>query len=107
MFILQVFSQFDGIKDAVSFHLVEVSPKLSEIQHDKLCQKNEICDDKHDIYYKKGISRFGKCVYWYKQLSDVPRATSFFIAHEFFDALPIHKFQVKCVYIVLFLTKKM
>ena len=40
-------------------------------------------------------SNYGPVMYWYKHLEEVPREFSFFIAHEFFDALPIYKFQVK------------
>ena len=38
-FNFQVFSQFEAIWDVVSVHLVEVSPKLSQMQKDKLSGK--------------------------------------------------------------------
>ena len=45
--------------------------------------------------YKEAQSKYGPSISWYKQLKDVPQGFSCFIAHEFFDALPIHKFQVR------------
>lgn len=33
-------------------------------------------------------------VYWYNDLKKVPNNFSWYIAHEFFDVLPIHKFEV-------------
>lgn len=39
-----------------------------------------------------GISHEGIQVHWYKQFKDVPDGFSLILAHEFFDALPIHKF---------------
>lgn len=39
-----------------------------------------------------GITQYDIPVEWYTQLKDVPKSFSLVIAHEFFDALPIHKF---------------
>ena len=88
----------------MSLHLVEVSPWLSQMQYNKLTGQIDsntntsspsiTSDDSEDLYYKSATSRYGSPVFWYKQLPDVPKSVSFFIAHEFFDALPIHKFQV-------------
>ena len=44
--------------------------------------------------YRKAVSKYGIDVTWYQSLIDVPQGLSCFIAHEFLDALPIHKFQV-------------
>lgn len=96
--MLRVFMQFPGIKDAVSLHLVEVSPFLSQMQYDKLAHADKLtansCHATSDGCYQSCVSRYNNItVNWYKQLSDVPKARSFYVAHEFFDALPIHKFQ--------------
>jgi len=72
---------------------------LSIIQAKKLGAENndnesKIFKNEKNIFYRKGITKDGVKVYWYYSIYDVPREFSIFIAHEFFDALPIHKFQV-------------
>ncbi|XP_044865254.1 protein arginine methyltransferase NDUFAF7, mitochondrial isoform X2 [Mauremys mutica] len=72
----------------------EVSPKLSEIQALTLTGgKIQPELDVTSPVYMKGISKAGIPIFWYRELQDVPQGTSFYLAHEFFDALPIHKFQ--------------
>jgi len=67
----------------LSVHLVEISPFLTKIQEASLCGL-EIASTNR--------SKFGTGIQWYKNLDDVPKGFSFFIANEFFDALPVHKF---------------
>lgn len=43
--------------------------------------------------FKTTCSKTGVPIHWYDTLSKVPRGFSCFIAHEFLDALPVHKFQ--------------
>lgn len=93
--VLRVFASF-GLSSKFSLHLVEISPYLSEMQAKRLCcryfeTKKEDLDN--IPYYRKGESISGIEIYWYRELKQVPKAFSIFIAHEFFDALPIHKFQ--------------
>ncbi|XP_014211634.1 protein arginine methyltransferase NDUFAF7, mitochondrial [Copidosoma floridanum] len=78
----------------VSLHLVEVSPVLAEIQRKTLCP-SESTDDVNDSgkYYKRGKTPDNVEVFWYKSILDIPEGFSVFVAQEFFDALPIHKFQ--------------
>lgn len=102
--LLRVFSQFPAMRDAVSLHLVEVSNKMSEMQYQKLvghtlfqeCNNNSFMANavvKEPESYNHCISKFNIPVNWYHKVEDVPQEFSCFIAHEFFDALPIHKFQ--------------
>ncbi|XP_075718427.1 protein arginine methyltransferase NDUFAF7, mitochondrial [Rhinoderma darwinii] len=94
--ILRVFSQFQHLLNScdLSLHLVEVSPKLSEIQAIKLTGNNiETKYDENTSAYKKGRTKSGHQISWYYDVQDVPAGYSFYIAHEFFDALPIHKLQ--------------
>lgn len=100
--VLRVCAQFPGIRDAVSMHLVEVSPALSEMQRRKLSGQCAVDSAGQSVAaYGSGDqidatpcrSRHGVEVRWYKQLSDVPHGFAFYVAHEFFDALPVHKFQ--------------
>lgn len=75
-------------------HLVEISPYLSELQAKRLCcQHTETEKEDWVPYYRKGESVSGIEIFWYRELKHVPKSFSIFLAHEFFDALPIHKFQ--------------
>ncbi|XP_054271505.1 protein arginine methyltransferase NDUFAF7, mitochondrial [Macrosteles quadrilineatus] len=89
--ILRVFSKL-RMTDQVSCHLVEISSELSTLQSKALCEGTKDLDDKSPCY-KTGMSNFGIPVHWYKSAEDVPHQFSCIVAHEFFDALPIHKFQ--------------
>ncbi|KAF7287641.1 hypothetical protein GWI33_005990 [Rhynchophorus ferrugineus] len=89
--MLRVFSHFKALHQ-VSLHLVEVSPVLSEVQGKKLCSQSYLTNNYNNPIFRKGISHQGIPVHWYKQFKDVPDGFSLIIAHEFFDALPIHKF---------------
>ncbi|XP_043913423.1 protein arginine methyltransferase NDUFAF7, mitochondrial [Protopterus annectens] len=92
--VLRVFSQLNSIltKSQISVHLVEVSPKLAEIQAENLTveKTGRILDENA---YKQGFTQTGLSICWYRSLQDVPRGCAFYLANEFFDALPIHKFQ--------------
>ncbi|XP_070578086.1 protein arginine methyltransferase NDUFAF7, mitochondrial-like isoform X2 [Ptychodera flava] len=101
--ILRVFAKLMQIKDVVSLHLVEVSPKMSEMQELKLtgvitgsADSGKDCERLQDgpAGYKTARAKNGTPVTWYRKLEDVPRGVpTCFIAHEFFDALPVHKIQ--------------
>ncbi|XP_015713101.1 protein arginine methyltransferase NDUFAF7, mitochondrial [Coturnix japonica] len=93
--ILRVFNQLASVlsKCDVSIHLVEVSPKLSAIQAEMLTGGKVQSNPENNSAYMKGISKTGIPIYWYRDIQDVPQGYSFYLAHEFLDALPIHKFQ--------------
>ncbi|XP_025902749.1 protein arginine methyltransferase NDUFAF7, mitochondrial [Nothoprocta perdicaria] len=93
--ILRVFKQLASLlsKCDISIHLVEVSPRLSEIQAQMLTGGQVQSSPRDDPVYMKGISKTGIPISWYRDIQDVPQGYSFYLAHEFFDALPIHKFQ--------------
>ncbi|XP_044763454.1 protein arginine methyltransferase NDUFAF7 homolog, mitochondrial [Coccinella septempunctata] len=90
--ILRVFGQFKSLSSC-SLSLVEVSPYLSKLQGQRLCLQSNNVSIPSSPFYKEGIAQEGVQVKWYKRLEDVPDIFSIVIAHEFFDALPIHKFQ--------------
>ncbi|XP_064781600.1 protein arginine methyltransferase NDUFAF7, mitochondrial [Oncorhynchus masou masou] len=94
--ILRVFSQLRGALGgaAVSVHLVEVSPKLSQVQAQCLTgDQSQVSASEDEPVYRQGTATTGLPISWYRNLDDVPRGFSIYLAHEFFDALPIHKFQ--------------
>ncbi|PFX32758.1 NADH dehydrogenase [ubiquinone] complex I, assembly factor 7 [Stylophora pistillata] len=101
--ILRVFGKFPELHSKLSLHLVEVSPALSEIQEKILTvnhrydqEKQNVTDreDGSDLCYKKCVTRSGTPVSWYRGIQDIAsNGNCIFIAHEFFDALPVHQFQ--------------
>uniref|UniRef100_A0A674AQE9 Protein arginine methyltransferase NDUFAF7 n=1 Tax=Salmo trutta TaxID=8032 RepID=A0A674AQE9_SALTR len=75
-------------------HLVEVSSKLSQVQAQALMRnQSQVWARKDEPVYRQGTITTGLPISWYRNLDDVPRGFSIYLAHEFFDALPIHKFQ--------------
>ncbi|XP_021109390.1 protein arginine methyltransferase NDUFAF7, mitochondrial isoform X2 [Heterocephalus glaber] len=94
--ILRVFSQLGSVlKNCdISIHLVEVSQNLSELQALTLTEaKIPLEQNPESLVYMKGVTKSGLPISWYRDLQDVPKGYSFFLAHEFFDVLPVHKFQ--------------
>ncbi|KAM8832277.1 protein arginine methyltransferase NDUFAF7, mitochondrial isoform 2-T2 [Spinachia spinachia] len=92
----EVFSQLQSVVGgaSVSLHLVEVSPVLSRLQAQQLTgSHSREADAEDEPVYRHGETAAGLPVSWYRRLEDVPTGFSIFLAHEFFDALPIHKFQ--------------
>lgn len=93
-FKFQVFNRFKGDKH-LSVHLVEVSELLAGIQAEKLCSSVEETD-LESTYYKHGKTKNNVPVYWYKNFLDTRlRGFTLVVAHEFFDALPVHKLRVR------------
>ncbi|WAR18441.1 NDUF7-like protein, partial [Mya arenaria] len=94
--MLRAFSKFPELSKALSVHLVEVSVTLSRLQEEKLSATPDQpapSSKEGELHYKSCLSKYGPCVYWYRDIKDVPAGCNMFVAHEFFDALPIHKFQ--------------
>lgn len=92
--VLRIFAHFN-LSNHISLHLVEISSHLSDMQARRLCCNFAATpkDDASVKYYQSGETISGIKVYWYHKIEDVPKAFSIYLAHEFFDALPIHKFQ--------------
>ncbi|GIY94205.1 hypothetical protein CEXT_392912 [Caerostris extrusa] len=90
--ILRVFSKLTSQHKSnlnLSVHFIEVSPHLCHIQMSKLCSRHV----KEELHGKTLTTKYGFPITWHPHLVNVPEAFSLFLAHEFFDAMPIHKFQ--------------
>lgn len=93
--MFQVFKRLK-VLPKVTIHLVELSPTLSLIQANALC----VTSQEHEgNCYRKGITEEGVEVCWYYAVEDVPKNFSIIVAQEFFDAVPIRKFQVSILLI--------
>lgn len=81
----------------MSVHLVEISPVMREMQRASLCGKEldstELEGKKDPVACGQSVTESGIPVSWYRNIFDAPKGLSFYLAHEFFDALPIHQFQ--------------
>lgn len=91
--ILRVCTKFQ-MSESMSVHLVEISPYLSKLQSQKLCySSNEVDPQNNFPHYRVGETVSGVKIFWYHRIEDIPNEFSIILAHEFFDALPIHKIQ--------------
>ncbi|GBB93614.1 hypothetical protein RclHR1_00220048 [Rhizophagus clarus] len=82
--MLRTMSNFPNFYNTLSgIHLIEISPELSKLQFKRL---NEFCEnDAENTSYK---------FYWHNTINDILDGWSLIVAHEFFDALPIHRFKL-------------
>uniref|UniRef100_A0A5S6QTD2 Protein arginine methyltransferase NDUFAF7 n=1 Tax=Trichuris muris TaxID=70415 RepID=A0A5S6QTD2_TRIMR len=78
--MLRTISRFDMAK-RLSIHMVEISPHLVRRQRELLCHQLE------------GTTAYGQPIFWHSSVDDVPDGFSLIVAHEFFDAMPVHKFR--------------
>lgn len=121
--LLRGTSTFKQFAEAVEVHLVEVSPALRKLQYKNLrCRPSHASNPDSgveafqspepplEVHEKKsihgsreapellngGISDIsGALVSWHLDLESVPRGVpTIILAHEFFDALPVHQFQM-------------
>ncbi|KAM7268271.1 hypothetical protein ACFE04_010437 [Oxalis oulophora] len=91
--LLRGASKIKNFTEALNIHLVECSPALKKIQHS--CLKCTDEDNSSEVIEKNTISQLaGTPVSWHTTLEQVPSGVpTIIIAHEFFDALPVHQFQ--------------
>ncbi len=91
--MLRTFQQIKGISEKIqACHLVEASPELQAIQAQTLHIKDvQLLEERN----KKGKTPEGVDVFWHEHFQEIPQDDSplLLVAHEFFDALPIYKFQ--------------
>ncbi|KAG5437264.1 hypothetical protein PCANB_001057 [Pneumocystis canis] len=76
-----------------SLRLIETSPILRESQRQLLCGSNTLESIDSNIF--QCMSKYGIPVYWYERVEHISEElpTPFIVIHEFFDAMPIHKFE--------------
>ncbi|KAK3730151.1 hypothetical protein QZH41_016934, partial [Actinostola sp. cb2023] len=95
--ILRVLKKFKALEERMSLHLVEVSPALSAIQAKLLTGGESKIQDSNNmdssLSYRQGMTPAGMPVSWYHAVQDIPQGNTFYLAHEFFDALPVHQFK--------------
>lgn len=85
--ILRVCKQLK-LDESISVHFVEVSDELSKVQGNKLC--TSIIKHGNKTCYQEGKTENNVPIYWHKAIQDVPKNFTCILAHEFFDALPVH-----------------
>lgn len=85
----------DMAKATEAIYMVEASSNLREAQHKLLCGDNKLEETKMGW---QSVSKYSPDlkIIWTEDIRFVPKEASktpFIVAHEFFDALPIHIFQ--------------
>ncbi|XP_021297661.1 protein arginine methyltransferase NDUFAF7, mitochondrial [Herrania umbratica] len=91
--LLRGASKFKHFTQSLHIHMVECSPALQKLQRQSLQCMDE--DNTSEGVEKRITSTLaGTPVSWHAALEQVPSGLpTIIIAHEFYDALPIHQFQ--------------
>ncbi|XP_020106330.1 protein arginine methyltransferase NDUFAF7, mitochondrial isoform X1 [Ananas comosus] len=91
--LLRGSSKFVNFTKSLNIHLVECSPALQKVQYNTLkCAEDVLGEESSTKRPISGIS--GAPVHWHAALEQVPSGLpTIILAHEFYDALPIHQFQ--------------
>eukprot|EP01126_Amoeba_proteus_P018125 TRINITY_DN1908_c0_g2_i8.p1 TRINITY_DN1908_c0_g2~~TRINITY_DN1908_c0_g2_i8.p1 ORF type:complete len:297 (+),score=40.46 TRINITY_DN1908_c0_g2_i8:75-965(+) len=110
--LLRALTPFPQLKSAISVNFIEISPFLRKLQastlgltypdspaylHGKRTGLRIPLREGEDssIIVNTSLTRKdGIQVSWTQSLTDVPPGPSIIIAHEFFDALPVHQFEL-------------
>lgn len=95
--ILGILSRF-RLMDGLSVHLLETSDRLMKKQTELLCdiknpQDYPVPEELTAVCKQVLPSKYGPTIHWYDDLLQIPQQFSVTVAHEFFDALPVHKFR--------------
>lgn len=95
--IVQTIRNFKDMANSIdAVYMVEASKELRATQKDLLCSEDAVMKESKEGYHSQ-------CKYsdipivWTETIKAIPQNPSkmpFIVAHEFFDALPIHAFQV-------------
>ncbi|CAK7218871.1 hypothetical protein SCUCBS95973_003630 [Sporothrix curviconia] len=93
--ILRTIRHFGLAKSIDSVYMVEASAQLRETQKDLLCGPGAPQLTESKVGYH-GIGKHGVPIVWTETIQSIPKnpeSMPLIVAHEFFDALPIHTFQ--------------
>ncbi|KAG6272208.1 hypothetical protein E4U49_002798 [Claviceps purpurea] len=95
--ILRTVKQFPAMVDSIDdVIMVEASPELRSAQIDLLCERGASVSEASSGHFQGRLAHINKNVNWVDSLKSYPTEKDiapFIVAHEFFDALPIHIFQ--------------
>ncbi|KAJ4342286.1 hypothetical protein N0V87_001272 [Didymella glomerata] len=94
--VLRTLASFKRMTSCIeAIYLVEASPHLQKQQALRLAGTEEL--EKSEVGWRAKCKYFPDCdIQWCEDIRFVPKeetSTPFILAHEFFDALPIHVFQ--------------
>ncbi|RIA83546.1 S-adenosyl-L-methionine-dependent methyltransferase [Glomus cerebriforme] len=87
--MLRAMSNFPSFYNTINgVHLIEISPELRKLQLEKLC--GYVTESTEMVEHDNNGMKF----YWHNTINDIPNGWSLVVAHEFFDALPVHRFKL-------------
>ncbi|KAJ4833818.1 hypothetical protein Tsubulata_043967 [Turnera subulata] len=91
--LLRGASKFKSFTESLHINMVECSPVLQKLQHQNLHCTDEV-NTGGSVKNKTISTLAGTPVSWHASLEEVPSGLpTIIIAHEFYDALPVHQFQ--------------
>ncbi|KAK2002169.1 hypothetical protein LX36DRAFT_652537 [Colletotrichum falcatum] len=98
--MLRTIQNFKGMAHSIdAIYMVEASPQLREAQKNLLCGPDAPMTESEDGYHS--VCKYMNLpIVWTETIKSIPqnpKKMPFIVAHEFFDALPIHIFQAVAV----------